>query len=323
VIPGNLKGIAGADEICQGLATDAKLPGTYVAWLSTKGTNARGRVGAGGWVRTDGRPFAPTLDALANGLNPVVFYPPRLDEKGNDLGNKRILVATGGVTDGTNPGISQCEDYSVPKGDLYVGDASSGSYGWNYTQILKEGCATEMHLYCFRSEGPSGEYLPPKLEGSRRIFVTSRPYLVGKDINGLCQDDAKNAGLLNSANFVAFVAMTGTPATGRIGDTGPWKRLDEVIVARQPADFANGTMLAPVNLFPDGITYASSNVWTGATKPNIRGTTATCGDWTDGSPTGLAGDSRTTATPDWFSPPNTVANVPCSDQTTRLMCVEP
>ena len=32
---GNLGGVAGADQICNELASDAGLPGTYMAWLSS------------------------------------------------------------------------------------------------------------------------------------------------------------------------------------------------------------------------------------------------------------------------------------------------
>ena len=65
VVPGMLGGIEGGDSECQRLADNVGLPGTYMAWLSTGGINARDRVGEGGWMRTDGRPF--TIRSRASG----------------------------------------------------------------------------------------------------------------------------------------------------------------------------------------------------------------------------------------------------------------
>jgi hypothetical protein len=51
--------LGAADAICAARATEANLPGTYVAWLSTSTRQARDRLaGARGWVRVDGRPVA-------------------------------------------------------------------------------------------------------------------------------------------------------------------------------------------------------------------------------------------------------------------------
>src|SRR5262249_58753865 len=95
VIPGRLNGIAGADAECAARASGAGLPGVYKAWINDKGVDANTRVGAGGWVRTDGRPFTRNLAGLTAG-NQVVYYPPRVDENGNDLRPKRIQGVTGG-----------------------------------------------------------------------------------------------------------------------------------------------------------------------------------------------------------------------------------
>src|SRR5690606_988458 len=48
----DLGGLEGADRICADRAAAAGLPGTYVAWLSTRTVDARDRLaGARGWVR--------------------------------------------------------------------------------------------------------------------------------------------------------------------------------------------------------------------------------------------------------------------------------
>jgi hypothetical protein len=326
VVPGNLGGIEGGDSECQRLADNAGLPGTYMAWLSTTGINARDRVGEGGWMRTDGRPFTYLLKTLADTAvsgYPTVYYPPRIDEAGNDLGNVSTLVATGGNTDGTTLG-DQCTGYTRTTGNLYVGDASSGSYAWSYAQLVPGGCSSPFHLYCFRSDVSGG--IRPPAQAGRRVFVTSRPYVMSgggaADPNVFCQEEADDARLPNPQGYVAFLATSTTPAMNLIASTGPWKRTDDVIVASQATDFATGELLAPFSLAPDGVTYRPDRVWTGATDPTVPGT-ATCNDWGGAVATSaLVGDGRTTAAPAWFSLGDTAA-IPCSDPNTHLMCLEP
>jgi hypothetical protein len=320
VVPGMLGGIEGGDRECQRLADSAGLPGTYMAWLSTSGINARDRVGEGGWMRTDGRPFTHSLRNLTDPAYLTVYYPPRVDEAGNDLGNVSTLVATGGTIDGRASG-DQCTGYTSTTGNLYVGDAASGSHAWNYAQLVPGGCARPFHLYCFRSDMLAGAITPP-VQAGRRVFVTTGPYVISGTANPnvFCQKEADDAGLPNPQGYVAFLATSTTPAMKLIASTGPWKRTDEVIVANRATDLATGNLLAPFSLGPDG-TYRPDRVWTGAGDPTGPGT-ATCNDWSGAATSALVGDGRTTATPAWFSLGDT-ATIPCSDPNTHLMCLEP
>jgi hypothetical protein len=324
VVPGRLGGVKGADDECQRLASSANLPGRYAAWISTTGVDARTRVGSGGWLRTDGRPFAKSLLTLGTGKKQVVYYPPRLDEMGNDLGNGRIYVATGSNQDGSNLG-SQCGDYASTVGPLYVGDAAAGSLAWSMTELHDDGCSQPQHLYCLRSDGPSADLMPPAQPG-RRAFLSQQPFVIGNGTtpDQLCRAEAGSANLANPASFVAFIATSSTPASKRLLSSGPpWKRFDEVLVARQAADFAKGKLIAPIDLASDGATYLTSQVWTGAADPSTPGT-ATCDDWTVSlSTTGKAivGDPATSATPDWFNFGGPIAL--CSDTTMHLLCIEP
>jgi hypothetical protein len=216
--------------------------------------------------------------------------------------------------------VEQCGGYTSTTGDLYVGDASSGSHAWSYSHVVAGGCARPHRLYCFRTQA-AGKIQPPVQKG-RRVFVSPRPFVVGStDPTEFCAREAAEAGLADPGNFVAFLATGGSPALKLIGSTGPWKRLDEVIVAGQASDFANGRLLAPINLGPDGFTYLPNRVWTGATYSSAEGS-ATCGDWTGISASALVGDSRTTAAPAWFSL-GEAGSVPCKDENTHLMCIEP
>jgi len=115
VAVGSLGGSDGADAVCQQLAADAGLTGTYVAWVSTTTQSARGHVEANnprGWVRRDGLPFADTVDDIAN-LS--TFYPLRITEGDDDIGlatdDRELDVATGSRPDGTLAAGNNCLDF--------------------------------------------------------------------------------------------------------------------------------------------------------------------------------------------------------------------
>ena len=322
VIPGKLGGLAGADDECTKLATNAGLPGTYAAWLSSSTADANSRVGEGGWIRTDGRPFAHDYKSLSDSARMTVYYPPRLDERGNDVGNMRTLVATGSRADGSRSG-SSCADYTNTSGSLAMGDASSGAYAWSNSSVDNTGCASARRLYCFRRDLNPGFISPPPQDG-RRVFVTTNPFVIrdGLSPNELCWKDAETAGITDPKAFVAFVATTSTPAIKLVKQIGlPWKRMDDVLVARQAGDLGDGKLLAPIDVTADGKGYENARVWTGASDPTAVGS-ATCGDWTGSVPTtavGMAGDSQTTSDPMWFNQ----TSIPCDNTAARLYCVEP
>jgi hypothetical protein len=320
IVPGKLGDTAAADSECQRLATKVSLPGAYKAWLSTKELGARLRVGKGGWLRTDGRPFAPNIDALAG--RQVIYYPPRLDETGNDLGNAHNLVVTGGAADGTIA-ESQCAGFTSTVGEVTVGDTASGSFSWAKMQTDPDGCGRPYRLYCFRSDLAVGDLVPPPQPG-RRMFVTTQPYIPTGGVPGadtLCQGEAKNANL--AGQFVAFLSTSTVPAMKRITPNGPpWKRVDEVSLVRQPQDFVNGRLLAAPNLTADGKTYVDFKVWAGSKSPDVPGAD-NCRDWTVSSESvrAIVGVSNTTATADWFGQGG--SSSPCNDSNTHLLCIEP
>jgi hypothetical protein len=324
VAPGKLNGLGGADEMCNTMARGGGLPGRYAAWLSSSSETAFKRVGAGGWIRPDGRPFARDQKSLSDPTLLTVFYPPRLTEKGTDLGNVRIPVATGSGPDGYGiPGTTgYCKDYTTGEGTLSAGDASSGSSVWSRNVEDPSGCNSEQRLYCFRTDSNPGPIVPAPQNG-RRVFVTSQPYLLGGSAapDELCGKEA-DAANMDPAAFVAFLATTETPAMKLVNLTGmPWKRLDGVFIVNQPADLGDMKLLAPIDALADGVHYTpSSRVWTGATEPKAPGT-ATCGDWrgVSGTIPAIVGDNSTSTTPDWF---NFATRVTCRSETTRLMCIE-
>ena len=122
--PVSLGGLPGADALCTDRAHGVGLPGTFVAWLSSSTTNAPDRLAGRGWVRLDGKPFARTLDDIANG---AMLYPLRVDERGTDLGDGANYVVTGTYGSVAN---RTCSDYTAPLETAAAGVASYTGSGW-------------------------------------------------------------------------------------------------------------------------------------------------------------------------------------------------
>jgi hypothetical protein len=329
VIPGRLGGIAGADAECGARATAAGLPGTYKAWISDNGVNANSRVGAGGWVRTDGRPFTTSLAALSLS-NQVVYYPPRVDENGNDLGPNRIPVVTGGDNYGKSFGL-QCAAASMPSwttvnGGAYTGLAAAGSQYWAFNELDSTGCTDRSHLYCFRTDLASATSVaitfPPA--NVRRIFISDLSVTPGGGLaaaDAECQADAKSAGYANFASFIALLATSKSSALARVNMMGPtWMRPDQVLVVATPGDLATGNLIAPIDAAADGVTYKNPAVWSGGVDPATAGD-YTCKDWTSASSTDTAryGYPNAAQDPDWFNS----GTVACSQMYQNVICIEP
>ena len=148
-----------------------------------------------------------------------MLFRSRLDEKGTDLGNVRIQVATGSGPDG-NPAGTQCADYKDPAGDLFTGEASSGSAVWSSRGLTSAACGSAQHLYCFRSDLAVAVITPAPQPG-RRVFTTATPYVVGSTTpDEFCWKDADAAGITDPKSFVAFVATSKTPAMKLVSLTG-------------------------------------------------------------------------------------------------------
>jgi hypothetical protein len=331
IIPGHLFGIAGADTECTNRATAAGLPGTYKAWINDTGVNANSRVGAGGWVRTDGRPFTRNLAALT-AANQIVYYPPRVDENGNDLGPKVIPVVTGGNQIGVSYGLTcngtMTTSWQSTSGGAFIGLAAAGSQYWASNQLDSQGCMNPQHLYCFRTDlAPAGSPVGitfPATPTARRIFISDLTVSPGGGVPAMdaeCQADAHSAGYANYTSFIALIATSTAPALKRVNMNGAtWKRPDEVLVVAKPGDLATGNLISPIDIQADGVTYSNPDVWTGAVDAATAGD-ATCGDWTSIASTqkGHYGYPSSAATPDWFNS----GTAGCDYAYAKVICIEP
>ena len=177
----DLGGIAGADRICQTLATAAGSSKTWHAYLSAAAAggqaavNARDRIGAGPWFNAKGARIAQnvgdlhgdTLEQARRGNN--INKTTALDEKGEavngvgDTPNQHDMV-TGSQLDGTafpDAADHTCGNYtsSATTGVVQLGHhdrTGGGNTSWNSTHPSR-GCSQENlvatggagRFYCF------------------------------------------------------------------------------------------------------------------------------------------------------------------------------
>ena len=300
-------GVAAGDAVCQARATAAGLSGTFVAWLSDSTTDAychvQGFTGtisgtnpncgqatlpvaAGPWVRTDGNPFAPTIDKLIN--NGQVYAPVRYDETGTLVTN--FFYFTGTASNGATT-ANTCSDWtdSTNSSNTTFGSSDGTTYFW--TSYGDTGCSVTDHLLCFQT-GTGGSLPSLALPASaKKVFVTSQTYK-GGDLGSvaggdtICQARATAAGL--TGTFKAWLSDSSTDAidnvtTGATTD-GPFYRLDGVKIADNKAALINTatTPLFTAITRDETGAYNSNSVWTGTSPTGVL-TANNCVNWTSSS----------------------------------------
>ncbi|MEM6295878.1 MAG: hypothetical protein AAGA54_31695 [Myxococcota bacterium] len=275
------QGVEAVDALCNELAAESGLPGTYVAWMSTSTQGAVERLGdARGWLRPDGRPFADTVQDLLTG---DTTYPPNVDESGATLRGLRVATST------DDEGLAYdrtCEDWSsnTAEADLWYGNSGFGGYRWSSYSITN--CDQPLHAYCFGTEHQEPVVATP-MEG--RLAFTSAGIIRGdagiEAMDALCNTESLAAGY---GPAKAFVATGGAAAIDRFETRGlPWVNARGVPLAPTAGAFALAVHLdAPANFTATGERIADE-FWTGtsgiAEVPNDRN----CDDWTNPDESGL------------------------------------
>ena len=148
---GNLGGVAGADALCQALATTASLPGTFMAWLSDSASSPADRFTRSHdlpYVRVDGAVVATNWNDLTDG---ALNCPIDKSELGQSVylptGPYVTTVFSNTLTDG-NPGLTS------PQG------APSTCYG-----------STTCHCYDWTSDDSTGSpHLDPPGSAVGSVF---------------------------------------------------------------------------------------------------------------------------------------------------------
>jgi hypothetical protein len=349
---GGASGAAGADAVCRGLASAARLPGSFVAWISDtngdawcrvqglSGKRSSGCAGgapttAGPWIGMDGLPFAPVLEDLSTGKT---ILPLRLDETVRAVPDT-TLVFTATLADGTlnAAGSPPCANWSStipPNGPMGGVIGSTDSYWTDYAGV---DCAGTAAVACLEVAAGNGAALPPFTSGGKKVFVTS---LSGTGIlaswadaaglagiaagDAICRAAATRAGLARASSFKAWLSDTGVNAIDRLTTDGPWTRVDGAPVAASKAALASGSLVATISVDENGRYVGGLNdpvwhwsVWTGTGERGLSNGRH-CGDWKAGG--GALGETgmATLATPEWSA----FAFPSCDSWTAVLYCFE-
>ena len=143
---GNFGGIAGADTLCETLATEADpalASKTWRAYLSTSTENARDRIGAGPWRNAAGDVIANSVDELhdqaAGGASeanyPLNSFDTALREDGTPLPAMPVThdILTGSNLDGTVSASGTCSDWTSNTGTTRNGHSNRAGGGQNPT----------------------------------------------------------------------------------------------------------------------------------------------------------------------------------------------
>lgn len=156
---GDIGGLAGADALCQGAASEGvKPPGTYKAWLSDSSASPRTRFRCGaaacsqeGYVRLDGQVIATDWDDLTDG---ALALPITITQFGVPLDQALTDTWSHTAPDGSAiPGDLHCQDWtSTASGEKGAqGSALQNDARWTE---LENGavCQAPRRLYCFQQD---------------------------------------------------------------------------------------------------------------------------------------------------------------------------
>jgi hypothetical protein len=302
-----------ADAICGNAASAVPLPGHFRAWLSTSEIDARDRLqGARGWIRTDGAPFADTVEDVTLGR---LFHPASLDEHGSPTSG---LVVTGTGVDGRADATRLCDDWSGGASGTAIAGTTDGTTGV-WTSFTTIPCGEEARLYCFGIDH-FAPVAPPPPRG-KLAFLSDDPFVVGDGLaaaDDQCQREATAAHL--PGTFRALLASPGAAASSRVqANLGVvWSRVDGIALSPTGSTgfLDAATMLAPLNV-TSGNRYMDATVFTGAADPETAGNDQqTCAGWTAGSGAVVG---RANYLPWWFASGDLQ---PCTSTTASIYCFQ-
>jgi hypothetical protein len=153
---------------------------------------------------------------------------------------------------------------------------------------------------------------PGSSGGAKRVFVTSTSY-VGSAVLDACSTAAAAANL--GGTWKPWLSTAGQDALDSISATGPWKRLDGVLVFNNHANLATQP-LALIDIDENG-SLAGGAAWTG-TNTGGRKSIYNCQSWTDGSSSAIGDYGRVDQGTDQW----TAAGATDCSQPLRVYCLE-
>jgi len=140
---GNLGGLTGADAKCQTAATNASLPGTYIAWVSTWGDYIYYRVPGGNYYYVlvdDTRVADDIYDLTDTSLQAAI----NKNESGNTL---NTTTWTGSDAYG-NVGTSTCSDWTNATSGVTANMGASSATDGTWSDNGTAACNSLKSLYC-------------------------------------------------------------------------------------------------------------------------------------------------------------------------------
>ncbi|MBU0946679.1 MAG: hypothetical protein KJ804_11950 [Proteobacteria bacterium] len=150
---GNLGGLAGADTICQNLATSAGLPGTYMAWLSDRTDSPSTRFTKYNdrrYILTNGTTIADNWTDLTDGS---INAPISINENQDTVQESGVWTNT--YADGTRysqwdpTNYYDCGNWTVTGETGARGYTGSTDTTWSrQTSVIA--CFTNYPIYCFQ-----------------------------------------------------------------------------------------------------------------------------------------------------------------------------
>ena len=144
---GQLGGLPGADARCQNFATNAGLPGTYLAWLSDSSGSPASRFAQSSvpYVRVDGVQIADDWADLTDGS---LDAPISLDETARSL---NVIVWTGTDRNGKLSEVpsldASCSDWNSTSSTGLYGGSDDTNPAWTDKGVSN--CSSALYLYCF------------------------------------------------------------------------------------------------------------------------------------------------------------------------------
>jgi hypothetical protein len=354
VVDSNLTGLDAADGICAARANAAGLPSPdeFVAWLSDANDDAYCRVfglhgkkvthcgllgfplpvGAGPWLRTDGMPFAATIERVT--IDNVVYAPLNIDEFGGPVAGAPILSYTATSRLGeydTAVHESDCGAWKSASDAVsaILGNNSATGQAWT-NSTDGSACGSPHHLMCLQ-KGSTPALSGYSRFGRREAFVTSTD-LTGNlggiaAADGVCQSLAAAANLHQPESFKALITSvaSGVNVIDRFDFDGAWYRRDGLPFAFSKVELVSGKVTLPLNVTETGEYLGFSLALTGA---HVDGSASglDCSDWTSAQP-GLGSGALVNfvkfAGPDWLSN----ADIACAgaqlpgDWPSKLLCL--
>lgn len=274
---GNLGGVTGGDAICNDLAHEARLGGTWVAWLSDSTTTAFSRVEnvSGGWVLVDGTPIALSANDL---VTQSILAPIARDERGRDIRSAQPEVWTGTMQDGTQSD-ADCAHWTIEDATTSgtIGSAALGSYAFG--SLSYRYCNQPRRLYCFETDRSAAVTVVPVT--GRIAFISAGTWAPNAggvaNADALCASEAAAAHL--TGTYLALLPLATAESSSRFDTSGaPWVNTVGVAIADPASDLFSAAYLGLMNRRADGTVSGNDDAWSG--DPIDSATENGCMAWT-------------------------------------------